>query len=108
MTGQNTQHLQAGLYLLQRVPVCQVLAGGGEALWLCFVLVRMVTMVTVARHSAYLGHSLYTAPPPTTSEYALYFTILWKLVAISLSLPSIIRWGHMARSETSAMVTWPR
>ena len=98
MTGQNTQHLHAGLYLLQRVPVCQVLAGGGEALWLCFVLVTMVTMVTVAHHAAYLGHSLYTAPPPTTSEYALYDTILWKLVAISLSLPSIIRWGHMARS----------
>ena len=60
MTGQNTQHLQAGLYLLQRVPVCQVLAGGGEALWLCFVLVPMVTMVTVARHTAYLGHSATT------------------------------------------------
>ena len=87
--------------------MCQVLAGGGGPGALLVALFCAGTMVTVAHHAAYLGHSLYTAPPPTTSEYAFYDTILLKLVAISLSLLSNIRLGHMSRSETSGMVTWP-
>ena len=102
MTGQNTEYSAFTRGAVFAAAACASSVPGAGGGWRGSVALFCAGYDGYDGYSrpsrAYLGHSLYTAPPPTTSEYALYDTILWKLVAISLSLVSIIRWGHMARS----------